>query len=68
MEKKKTKKKTGDGKLKKLHTMLLVMQEEYNALCREALEKPLHNDERQSKLRQSMLEIETEINKIKKNK
>ena len=68
MEKKKTKKKTGDGKLKKLNTMLLIMQEEYKALCRELLEKPLHNGERQSKLRQSMLEIETEIKNIKNKK
>ncbi len=68
MEKKKTKKKTGDGKLKKLNTMLLIMQEEYKALCREALEKPLRNDERHSKLRQSMLEIETEIKNIKNKK
>jgi hypothetical protein len=54
--------------LKNLNTMLLIMQDEYRELCHELLEKPLRNDERQSKLRQSMLEIKTEIKNLKNKK
>ena len=54
--------------LKNLNTMLLIMEEEYATICRELLEKPSNNDERQLKLRVSMLEIKTKINEIKNNK
>ena len=57
-----------EHKLKNLNTMLLIMEEEYATICRELLENPLRNDERQLKLRESMSEIKTEINKIKNNK
>jgi|TARA_R110000824_G_scaffold196991_1_gene380277 hypothetical protein len=69
MKKKKTKKKDPkENSLKVLSTRLLVMQEEYATICRELLENPSVNDQRQFKLRESMLEIETKINEIKNNK
>ena len=57
-----------EHKLKNLNTMLEIMQDEYTAICRELLEKPSKNDERQLGLRISMLEIKTEINELKNNK
>ena len=71
MKKKKTKKKDPkENSLKVLSTRLLAqkMQEEYATICRELLENPSVNDQRQFKLRESMLEIETKINEIKNNK
>ncbi len=69
MKKKKTKKKDPkENSLKVLSTRLLVMQEEYATICRELLENPSVNDQRQFKLRESMLEIKTKIKEIKNNK